>query len=179
MDISATLQRVVRAASFDTRFFQELRTNTGLNKESLYIVFVVAVLSAIGGAGGGLTGVLLAGIMAVAGYYIWSYVTLWVGKQFYGVTADTSAVQRAIGYAYAPRVLGLFAWIPCIGWVAAIAGAIWSLVLGVFAIREIMGLDTTKAIVVTIVGWIIVAVITMILGLILGVGAAGFSMMGS
>lgn len=179
MDISATLQRVVRAASFDTRFFQELRTNTGLNREALYIVIVVAVLSALGGLGGGLIGLLMAGIMAVAGYYIWSYVTLWVARQFYGVTTDIGAVQRAIGYAYAPRVLSFLAWVPCVGWLVGFIGSIWSLVLGVFAIREIMGLDTTKAIIVTIVGWLIVFVISLVLGLVFGIGAAGASLLGA
>jgi hypothetical protein len=179
MDISATLQRVVRAASFDTKFFQELRTNTGLNQEALYIVIVVAVLSALGGLGGGIIGLLMAGLMAIAGYYIWAYVTLWVGKQFYGVTADIGAVQRAIGFAYAPRVLSFFAWIPCIGWLVAFVGSLWSLALGVFAIREIMGLDTTKAIVVTIVGWLIVFLVTVVLGAIFGIGALGAGMLGA
>jgi len=179
MDISATLQRVVRAASFDTKFFQELRTNTALNQEALYIVAVVAVLSALGGLGGGLIGLLMAGLMAIAGYYIWSYVTLWVARQFYGVTTDFDAVRRAIGYAYAPRVLSLLAWFPCIGWLVALVGSLWSLALGVFAIREIMGLDTTKAIVVTIVGWLIVFLVTMALGLIFGIGALGAGMLGA
>lgn len=178
MDISAMLQRVVRAASFDTRFFQELRYNAALNQEALIIVIIVAVLSALGGLGGGIIGFLMAGIMAVVGYYIWSYVALWVAKQFYGVDTDIEAVQRAIGYAYAPRVLSLLSWVPCIGWLVAFVGSIWSLVLGVFALREIMGLDTTKAIVVTIVGWVIIFVITLVLGLVLGIGAAGASVVG-
>ena len=179
MDISAMLQRVVRAMSFDRTFFQELRTNTGLTQEALIIVVVVAVLSAIGGLSGGIVGLLIAGIMAVLGYYIWSYVALWVAQQFYGVQTDIGAVQRAIGYAYAPRALAFLGWIPCIGWLASFAGAVWSLVLGVFAIREVMGLDTTKAIVVTIVGWVIIFVVTMVLGLIFGVGAAGLSILGA
>ena len=58
MDISAMLQRVVRAMSFDRTFFQELRTNTGLTQEALIIVVVVAVLSAIGGLSGGIVGLL-------------------------------------------------------------------------------------------------------------------------
>ena len=172
MDISSTLQRVVRAMSFDTKFFQELRVNTGLQQEALIIVIVVAVLSAFGGLGGGFTGFLVAGIMAVLGYYIWSYVALWVAKQFYGVTTDIGSVQRAIGYAYAPRALSFLAWLPCVGWIVSFVGMIWSLVLGVFALREIMGLDTTKAIVVTIVGWVIIFVVSLVLGLIFGGGAA-------
>lgn len=133
----------------------------------------MAVLSALGGLGGGIIGLLMAGLMAIAGYYIWAYVTLWVGKQFYGVTADIGAIQRAIGFAYAPRVLSFFAWIPCIGWLVAFVGSLWSLALGVFAVREIMGLDTTEAIVVTIVGWLIVFLVTVVLGAIFGIGALG------
>lgn len=173
MDLSATLQRVVRAMSFDVKFFQELRTNTALTQEALYIVIAVAVASAIGGLWGGLFSMLLAAVMVVVGYYIWTYVALWVGQKFYSVNADVGQVQRAFGYAYAPQLLSILGIIPCIGWLAAFVGSIWSLVLGVFAIRESMQLDTTKAIVVTIVGWLIIFVVTLILGAIFGLGGAG------
>jgi hypothetical protein len=172
MDFSAMLQRVVRAMSFDTKFFQELRTNTSLNQEALYIVIAVAVLSAIGAVWGGLWAMLVTAIMVVVGYFIWTYVALWVGQKFYNVNADIGQVQRAFGYAYAPQLLRVLGIIPCLGGIAALVGAIWSLALGVFAIRESMQLDTTKAIVVTIIGWVIIVVISLLLGLI-GLGGAG------
>ncbi len=72
MDFSATLQRVVRAMSFDTKFFQELRTNTALQQESLYVVIAVAVLSAIGAVWSGLLAMLMTAVMVVVGYFIWT-----------------------------------------------------------------------------------------------------------
>ncbi len=81
-------------------------------------------------------------------------------------------MQRAFGYAYAPQLLSVLGIIPCLGGLAGLVGAVWSLALGVFAIRESMQLDTTKAIVVTIIGWAIIAAISLILGLV-GLGGAG------
>ncbi len=172
MDFSATLQRVVRAMSFDTKFFQELRTNTALQQESLYVVIAVAVLSAIGAVWSGLLAMLMTAVMVVVGYFIWTYVALWVGQRFYNASADIGQVQRAFGYAYAPQLLSVLGIIPCLGGLAGLVGAVWSLALGVFAIRESMQLDTTKAIVVTIIGWAIIAAISLILGLV-GLGGAG------
>lgn len=172
MDLSATLQRVVRAISFDTKFFQELRTNTSLTQEALYIVIAVAVLSALGAVWSGLLAMLVTAVMVVVGYFIWTYVALWVGQRFYNVNADIGQVQRAFGYAYAPQLLNVLGIISCLGGIAGLVGAIWSLALGVFAIRESMQLDTTKAIVVTIVGWAIILVVSLILGLI-GLGGFG------
>ncbi len=172
MDFSATLQRVVRAVSFDAKFFQDLRTNTGLTQEAFYIVVAVAVLSAIGALWSGLLAMLVTAVMVVVGYFIWTYVALWVGQRFYNVNADISQVQRAFGYAYAPQLLSVLGIIPCLGGLVGLVGAIWSLALGVFAIRESMQLDTTKAIVVTIIGWAIILVISLVLGLI-GLGGYG------
>jgi hypothetical protein len=63
--------------------------------------------------------------------------------------------------------------IPCVGAIFALAGFVLSLIAAVIAIREAMDFDTGKAVVTAIIGWAIVLVISIIVGLVLGVGAAG------
>jgi hypothetical protein len=67
----------------------------------------------------------------------------------------------------------LLNFIPCVGWVFGLGGAIWALVAGVIAVREALDFDTTKAILTVIIGWVVILVITTIVGTVLGVGALG------
>jgi dolichyl-phosphate-mannose--protein O-mannosyl transferase len=72
---------------------------------------------------------------------------------------------RAVGFAYAPMVLGI---IPCFGW---IIGLIWTLAALVVAIRQGLDLDTTKAVVVGVIGFILVVILNFVVNSVLGVGS--------
>jgi hypothetical protein len=55
----------------------------------------------------------------------------------------------------------------------ALAGAILSLIAAVIAMREALDFDTGKAILTAIIGWVIIFIINVVIGTVLGVGAAG------
>jgi hypothetical protein len=84
-----------------------------------------------------------------------------------------------LGYASGPRVLGVLSFIPCVGPLIGLVGAIWALVAGVIAVREALDFDTTKAILTVIIGWVAILVISAIVGTVLGVGAIGLGAVGS
>ena len=50
---------------------------------------------------------------------------------------------------------------------------VWTLVCGVVAVREALDFDTTKAVLTVVVGWIVWVVISVAIGMVVGVGAAG------
>jgi hypothetical protein len=54
-----------------------------------------------------------------------------------------------------------------------------SLIASVIGIREALDFETGKAVLTAIVGWLIVLVISIVVGLIFGIGAAGFGALGS
>jgi uncharacterized membrane protein len=81
-------------------------------------------------------------------------------------------MMRVLGYATAPRLLGLLGFIPCIGWIFPIAGWILALIAGVIAIREAMDFDTGNAIITVVISWAAAFVVTMIITGILGMGMA-------
>ena len=95
--------------------------------------------------------------------------------KFFGGEGDVGEVLRTLGYAYSPQVLGILAFIPCVGWAIAFVASIWSLVAGIVAIREAMDFDTGKAILTMFIGWVIVVVVTMLIGAVLGIGGMGMS----
>jgi hypothetical protein len=188
MDLAKMFNRVTRAAMLDVGLYEEVEADTSLNQEALIVVILVSVLSGIGGflqgvfkgdIGAALLALVVGVVLGVVSYYIWAYVTYFVGTNLFGGTADAGELLRVLGYASGPRVLGVLGFIPCVGGLAGIVGAIWALVAGVIAVREALDFDTTKAVLTVIIGWVIVFAISLVVGLVFGVGAVGLGALGS
>lgn len=185
MDYGLIINRCIRAAKLDTTVFNEVEHDPNLTSEAITVVAGVALLGGIGSflgslffsgifsAFGALIGTI---IMALVGYFIWSFICFFVGTRFMeGQAADVSEVMRPLGYASAPQALAVFSFIPCLGGILALVGAIWSLVAGVIAVREAMDFDTGKAAVTVLVGWVIVFFLSLLVGAVFGVGMAGMN----
>jgi len=57
-----------------------------------------------------------------------------------------------------------------------LAGSVWSLACGFFAVREVHQLDDGKTLITVIGGWLAVAIVTAVVGMIaaiFGIGAMG------
>jgi hypothetical protein len=182
------INRVIRAAMLDVEFFNEVEADTSLTQEALIVVILVSIVGSIGsfiggimsgGFGAALLGLVVALITGVATYYIWAYVTYFVGTQLFDATADPGELLRVLGYASGPRVLSILSFIPCVGWLAALAGGIWALIAGFIGAREALDLDTTKTLITVAIGWVIIVIITAVITAVLGVGAAGIGAAGS
>jgi len=182
--MASMVDRVIRAVKLDKDFYNEAERDTSLNQEALLVVIIVSLASGLGsliggfinrdiGFGGALLGAVITIVLGIASYYIWAYVTLFVGTKFFGGTADAGEMLRTLGYAQAPRLLGLLSFIPCVGPIISLLSFVLSLVAVVVAIREALDFDTGKAIVTAIIGWVIIMVITMIIGAVIGIGGLG------
>lgn len=174
MDFSGMMQRVVRALSFDTKFYDEARDTPALTNEALYVVIGSTLLASLGALGGGFRGLIATLLAGIVGYYVWAWVTKIVGASFFNGTGDTGMLLRTLGYAYAPRALGLLGFLPCVGGIALFLSFIWTLATGVLAVREGHSVDTTKAIVICIIGWVILIVVQVVFSLMFGVLGAIF-----
>ena len=186
--MSTMINRVVKAAMLDTEFYKEAEADTTLTQEALMVVILVSVAGAVGSFIGGLIGgnigsallaLVVSVITGVATYYIWAYVTFFVGTQLFNATADAGELLRVLGYASGPRALSILSFIPCVGGLAALVGGIWSLVAGFIGVKEALDLDTTKTLITVVIGWVIVAVITLAISAVMGVGAIGLGAAGS
>ena len=188
MDLTKMFNRVTRAAMLDVGLYEEVEADTSLNQEALIVVILVSILSGIGSflqvvlngdIGAALLALVVGVVLGVVSYYIWAYVTYFVGTNLFGGTADVGELLRVLGYASGPRVLGVLSFIPCVGGLAGLVGAIWALVAGVIAVREALDFDTTKAVLTVIIGWVIALVISIVVGLVFGIGAMGLGALGS
>jgi len=175
--MNVLLNRIMRAALLDKEFYQEVEADTSLNQEALMVVIAVSVISGIGAFLSGLiAGRIGAALLAlivntgigIANYYIWAYVTHFIGTNMFDGDADPGELLRVLGYASAPQLLGLFGFIPCIGWLIALAGAIWALVAGFYGVREALDLDTTETLITVVLGWLAVMIITSIVNRLFG-----------
>jgi hypothetical protein len=177
------IDRMIRAAKLDVDFYNEAERDTSLNTEALLVVIIVSLAGGIGalvagiigqlGIGRALLGAVVTIVIGVVNYYIWSYVTLFVGTRLFGGKADAGEMLRTLGYAHTPQLLGLLGFIPCVGVVFVLAGLILSLIAVVLAIREALDFDTVKAILTAIIGWVIIMIINGLINRILGIGGLG------
>ncbi len=185
MDFNRIFSGMIRAARLDKNFYEEVEHDTSYNQDALVVVLIAALAGAIGALIGQIfTGNILAAIgmfilqavLAVGGYYLWVFVAHYVGTKLFKGTGDMGEVRRAFGFAYAPQVLNVLSFIPCLNVIVGIVAWIWSIATGFVAIRQSLDQDDTNAALTVIVSAIVVFAITFIISLIVGgifgVGAA-------
>lgn len=158
------LERIMRVFKLDASVFREIAEDKAAMTQAAIIVVVVSLLSALGlavgvaitetgSAIGAFFGTLLSGILL--GWILWAVLTYAVGVFLFKGKTDIPEMMRVLGYANAPNLLGVFAIIPCVGWLAALVGWVLSLIAGVIAIREAMEFDTVKAVVTVLIAWVV------------------------
>ena len=177
------LDRIIRVFKLDREVFAEVEHDASATSQAAIVIAIVAALSTVGSIlqmlfslvlGGGaqafgsaLLGIVVTFIMAFVSWAIWSFVTYIVGTQLFKGEATFQEMLRVIGFASAPRMLGI---IPCVG---RPVGGIWALIASYFAIKEGLDLDDTGTIVTILVGWLLAAIINGIIIALTGVGAVG------
>ncbi len=183
MDFNVLLNRAIRAARLDVTLFQEVEHDATLNREALMVVIIATALSAVGaliggiftGFGAALIAVVFTVFWGIVGYYIWAYLTWFIGTRLFKGTAEPGELLRTLGYATAPRALGVLSFIPCAGSIVGLVAGIWSLVAGVIAVREALNFDTGNAIITVVIGWAVVFVVGLLIAGVIGAGALGLS----
>lgn len=87
-------------------------------------------------------------LLATLGWIVWAFTTSVIGTKVFKGTTNVGEMLRVLGFAQAPRVIGV---IPFLGPVAAV----WVLAASVVAIREGLDFSTGRAIGTAVGGWLI------------------------
>jgi hypothetical protein len=180
---------MIRAAKLDVSLYHEVEHDTSLDQQALLVVIIAAAAGGVGALLAGIIGGVLGGVLGadvggsfvttilstiwvvvftVIGYYIWAFVTQWVGTNLFEGRADFGEVKRALGYAYTPQVLNVFSFIPCLGAILGFVTSIWTLIAAFYALREALDLDSTKTIITLVIGWVIIMVISFVITALIG-----------
>ena len=165
--------RIIRAAKLDVHLYEEVEADTGAMGQAMGIVVLSSVAAGIGSiAQGGVRGIVLGTIAALIGWYIWAYITYFIGTKLLPepqTKADHGELLRTIGFSSAPGLIRILGIIPGLMSIVFLAGGVWMLVAMVVAVRQALDYTSTwRAVGVCVIGWIIQVVVIAVLFGILG-----------
>jgi hypothetical protein len=188
VDFSRIINGMMRAMRLDKSFYEEVEHDPSYNQDALIVVILVSLVGAVGNFLGSLIagrsffaaigGLIVGLLLAVLGYFLWVFVAHFVGTRFFKGSGERGEVQRAFGFAYAPQILNILAFIPCVGGLIGLVAWIWSIATGFVAIRQSLDQDNTNAALTVIVSAIVVFIVISVLGAIfaaMGLGVAAIS----
>jgi len=170
------IDRIYRAAKLDVHLYEEVEADTGAMSQAMGVVVLSSIAAGIGNiARGGLGGILTGTIIALIGWYIWAYLTYFIGTKFLPepqTEANAGELLRTIGFSSSPGLIRVLGIIPWLAGVVFLVASIWMLVAMVIAVRQALDYKSTlRAVGVCVIGWIIQSLILVLLFTVLG-GAA-------
>ena len=162
------LDRIVRAAKLDINLYEEVEADKGAMGQAIGVVVLSSIAAGIGSIGTiGVKGIIIGAITALIAWYVWAYMTYFIGAKILPepqTKADHGELLRTIGFSSAPGLIRVLAIIPGISGIIFAIASIWMLTAMVVAVRQALDYQSTlRAVGVCIIGWVIQAVILMIL----------------
>ena len=165
--------RIIRAAKLDVHLYEEVEADKGAMGQAMTVVILSSIAGGIGApAGLGLGGILIGTIAALVAWYIWAFLTYFIGTKLLPepqTKTDVGELLRTIGFSSSPgfiRVLGI---IPFLRGVVFLVAGLWMLVAMIIAVRQALDYQSTlRAVGVCIIGWIAQAAVLMLLFYFLG-----------
>ncbi|MCY3912189.1 MAG: YIP1 family protein [Chloroflexi bacterium] len=177
------VNRMIRAARLERLLYAEVAADITAMRQAIQVVVIVALVTAFATLVGDLLhsqlrmtailGLIFSPILGIIGWLAWSGITWFVGTRLIepGIQGvEFRQVARAAGFAEAPAILGIVAFIPVLGVVWQLALLVWVLAAGFVAIRESMHLTNRQA-VTTLIAALVVGVIAYFILVIATIGA--------
>jgi hypothetical protein len=118
--------------------------------------------------GGNITALVFITLAALLGWVVWAFLTYFIGTRLLPepqTQASFGELLRTTGFSSSPGVLRLLAGVPGIGIVVLFAANLWMLVAMVVAVRQALDYRSTgRAFGVCLIGWLIQAVLLLLVG---------------
>ncbi|MBW2603111.1 MAG: YIP1 family protein [Deltaproteobacteria bacterium] len=169
------MDRIVRAAKLDINLYEEVEADKDTMGQAMGVVVLSSIAAGIGSIGTiGVKGIIIGAITALIAWYVWAYMTYLIGVKILPepqTKADPGELLRTIGFSSAPGLIRVLAIIPGISGIVFTIASIWMLTAMVIAVRQALDYQSTlRAVGVCLIGWVIQAIILMILFAALGGG---------
>jgi len=166
------IDRAVRAAKLDASVYEEVEADKAAIGQAMTVVVLASVAAGIGSAHHGLAGLLLGAVAALVGWYIWAFLTHFIGTKFLPESqtdADVGELLRTTGFSSSPGVLRVLGIIPGLTMVVFFVVSIWMLVAMVIAVRQALDYTSTgRAVGVCAIGWLVQMIILFLLFTLVG-----------
>jgi hypothetical protein len=165
--------RIIRAAKLDVNLYEEVEADRGAMRQAMGVVVLSSVAAGVGTFEiGGIGGVFMGTIIALIAWYVWAYLTYFIGTKFLPepqTKADHGELLRTIGFSSSPGLIRALGVIPGLRAMVFTLASIWMLVAMIIAVRQALDYESTlRAVGVCVIGWIIQALILMLLFSIFG-----------
>lgn len=161
------VDRMIRAAKLDVNLYEEVEADS----EALWQAIIVVILSSLAAGIGsisavGIKGLIFGVIAALAGWFIWAFVTYFIGTRILPqpqTNADFGQLLRTIGFSSSPGIIRILGIIPALYNIVNLVAGIWMLVAMVIAVRQALDYDSTwRAVGVCLIGWAIYLIVGLI-----------------
>jgi hypothetical protein len=145
--------------------------------QAIKVVVLSSVAAGIGtitkgGFAGVIPSILLGTIFALIGWFVWAYLTYFIGTKFLPerqTKADLGELLRTIGFSSSPGLIGVLGVIPGLTWLVFFVASIWMLMAMVIAVKQALDFESTfRAFIVVLIGGIARVIIFALLFSILG-----------
>ena len=160
--------RMIGAMQADVKTFEEIEADPNAMTQAIIVIVIAGVASLIGNVfRTGIAGGILALVVSLASYALFSLLVFLIGTKVMPeptTKANFNEAFRTIGFAAAPGVFNVLAIIPILGPLIGFLVAIWSLVIGVIAVRAVLDYSNTgRAIIVCLIAavlcWVVVFIV--------------------
>lgn len=170
-------ERMVGAMKADVKTFQEIEADPNALSQAVTVIVIAGIASLIGnvfrsGIGAGIAGL----IISLISYALWSILVVLIGTKVMPeptTKADFNEAFRVIGFTASPGVFNVLAIVPFLGPLISLVIAVWMIVIGVIAVREVLDYSNTgRAIIVCIIAALVVWCVTLLILTPLIIGSA-------
>jgi hypothetical protein len=158
------MDRMIRAAKLDVSLYEEVEADRDAMGQATGVVLLASLAAGIGNfVQGGTVGLVGGALAALLSWYIWAYLTYFIGTKFLPEPQTRSTpgeLLRTLGFASSPGLLRLLGVIPGLRGIVFVVALVWMLIAMVIAVRQALDYtSTTRAVGVCIIGWVVQAII--------------------
>src|SRR5262249_40007554 len=146
-DMSTLTDRMLRAARLDVNLYEEVEADKNTMGQATTVVVLSSVAAGIGSfAQSGVGGLLLLTLGPRLGWYIWAYLTYFIGTRMLAqpqTKADLGELLRTIGFSSSPGLLRILGIIPALNQIVFLVAGVWMLVAMIIAVRQALDYNGT------------------------------------
>ncbi len=181
------LERMLGAIRLNANTFEDVENDSGATMQAMAVVILVSLAtglgaglgSVVGGGGSFIIGLLGGVVYGLIWWAAWAFLTMLIGTTILRgpeTHADWGQLARGTGFAQAPGLFKILAFLPWIGQVILIAASVWQFIAMVIAVRQCLDYTSTwRAVGVVVIAFVLVFAILIVLTLVLlGIFGAEF-----
>ena len=174
---SVFVNRIIRACKLDISLYEEVEADKSATFQAALVVVLSSLAAGVGALSLGASNFLMAPILSLISWYIWAYLIYFIGAKLFpepNTKADHGELLRTIGFSSAPGLIRVFGFTPDLMSITFIGGGIWMLVAMIIAVRQALDYESTwRAIGVVIIGFLVQAIVLIMLLRLCGPNSIG------